>query len=182
MTDEFEKKTVRKFGARGSPVFEQEQKTTDLADLTERVEETAVPFCECGEPIMTTAGDVSRCCECELLCCQHCRIRHRKRTLCPTCARHQYVDKQSYLALVFLQHDRMTPDDLIEVTTHEGEVIEVDIDAVATVLLEGEYLTAAGDLSSAGTEALHIGHQLYGDDADVQAVRTQLRVQEVIDR
>jgi hypothetical protein len=182
MSDEFEKTTIKKFGARGSPVYEQEQKTTDLGDLTERTEETAVPFCECGEPIMTTAGDVSRCCACELLCCKRCRIRHRRRTLCPRCARDQYVDKPAYLALVFLQHELMTPDELIEVTTHDGEIIEVDIDAVATALLEGDYLTEAGDLSSHGTEALHIGHQLYGDDADIQAVRTQIRLQEVIDQ
>jgi hypothetical protein len=76
----------------------------------------------------------------------------------------------------------MAPDDLVKVTTHDGEVIEVDVDAAATVLLEGDYLTEAGDLSSKGTEALHIGHQLYGEDADVQAVRTQIRVQEVVDQ
>jgi signal transduction histidine kinase len=38
MTDQFDKDTIRQFGARGSPVFSSEKTSTDLEELTERVE------------------------------------------------------------------------------------------------------------------------------------------------
>lgn len=183
MTDEFTKKTVKKFGARGSPVFEQEQKTTDLDELEERVEQTTVPFCECGHPILTESGDVFRCTNCELLCCTTCHIEVSKRVLCPTCSRRLYgIGKRTYLSLIFLDHDLMAPDDLVQVTTQAGEVIELTIDTAADVLVEHDYLTDDGRLSPEGKEALAVGHQLYRDDGDIQRVMEQIRLQEVITR
>lgn len=182
MTDEFSKDTIKKFGPRGSPIFEREQKTTDLDDLEERIEQTAVAFCNCGAPI-ASVQEVYRCCECELLCCQRCHIELSRKQYCPMCARHKFdLDKRTFLSLVFLQHDEMTPDDLIDVTTQADEVVEIVIDPAADAMVEQDYLTDAGDLSQRGNEALHVGKQLYGDDGDVQAVMEQLRHQEVVDR
>lgn len=182
MTDEFTKDTIKKFGPRGSPIFEREQKTTDLDDLKERVEETAVPFCTCGAPI-TGTPEVYRCCDCELICCHRCQIALSKRHYCPMCARNRFaLDKRTFLVLVFLQHDVMAADDLVAVTTHEGEVFEVEIDAAADALVEYDYLTEDGTLSPQGKEALHVGHAVYGDDPDIEAVVEQLRVREVVDR
>lgn len=180
MPDEFSKKTVKKFGARGSPVFEQEEKTTDLADLDERVEQTAVPFCECGARL---AGEVYRCCQCEIISCGRCHVERSRYNYCPTCARRQFgLDKRTFLSLVFLDHGVMAPDDLLTITTHDGEVLDLVIDPAADTLVEHDYLTDEGTLSAAGKEALAVGHQLYGDDRDIRAVRDQLRLQEVATR
>lgn len=181
MADEFSKKTIKKFGPRGSPVFEQEEKTTDLGDLGERIEQTAVPFCNCGASI-TAMEEVYRCCDCELICCQRCHIRLSKRHYCPTCARNRFaLDKRTFLSLVFLQHGRLEPDDLVEVDTLDDDVIEVAIDPAADALVEHDYLADTGGLSPEGKEALHVGRQLYGDDGDVQAVMDRLTLQEVVD-
>lgn len=177
---EFTKKTVKKFGPRGSPVFEQEERTIDLEDLGERIEQTAVPFCTCGAPITTTA-EVYRCCDCELLACQRCRIALSRRHYCPMCARRRYaLDKRTYLTLVCLQHATLTPDDLVTVTTQAGEIIEIDVDPAVTPVVEHGYLEDDGSLSAQGREALHVGRQLYGEDADIQSVLDQLRVADVV--
>jgi hypothetical protein len=183
MTDEFTKDTIKKFGPRGSPIFEREQKTTDLEDLAERVEATAVPFCTCGAPITGTA-EVYRCCTCDLICCQRCHIELSRWHYCPTCARHRFdLDKRTFLSLVLLDHDRLAPDDLVTVTADPmGEIFEVDVDATATALVANDYLTDDGELAPEGKEALHVGQQLYGDDADIQAVMDQLRLQAVVDQ
>ncbi|USZ68530.1 hypothetical protein NGM10_02030 [Halorussus salilacus] len=185
MTDEhtdFTKTTVRTFGPRGSPVFEQEEKTTDLDDLTERVEQTAVPFCTCGAPI-SGSGDVYRCCDCELICCTRCEIRLSRQHVCPLCARRRFdMDKRTFLTLVFLQHETMTFADLFDVTTQAGEITAVDIDAVANTVVKQGYLADDGTLSDRGREALHVGHQLYGADTDVQSVLDQLRVKAVAEQ
>lgn len=179
---DFTKKTVKKFGPRGSPVFEQEEKTTDLDDLAERVEQTAVPFCTCGAPI-TGTPEVYRCCDCELICCQRCQIALRRRHYCPTCARRQFdLDKRTFLTLVGLQHETLTPDDLLSVTTQAGDVVEVTIDPAADVVVEHDYLADDGTLSARGREALHVGQQLYGDDDDIQSVLDQLRLSAVVDQ
>jgi len=182
MTDEFSKKTVKKFGPRGSPVFEQEQKTTDLETLQERVDQTTVPFCECGAPI-TATDEVYRCSDCDLLCCNRCHIELSRWQYCPTCARRRFgLDKRTFLALVFLQHDRMGLDDLVTVTTDpDGTVIELEFDAIADTLVEYEYLTDDGNLSPDGLEALSVGRRLYGGDQDIQAVLEQIRLKEVVD-
>ena len=183
MTDRFKKKTIKKFGPRGSPIFDQEEKTTDLDDLEERIEQTKVPFCECGAPI-TAMPEVYRCCDCELICCQRCRIRLSKRHVCPTCARRRFgLDKRTFLSLVFIDHDLMEPDDLIDITTvPTGEVIEIDIDTIADTVVEHAYLAEDGDLSSTGKEALYVGRQLYGEDSDIQAVLENIRLLEVVNR
>ena len=182
MADDFDKKTVKKFGARGSPVFEQEQKTTDLEELQEEVEETALPFCNCGAPI-TAKPDVYRCCDCELICCQRCQITHSRKHYCPMCAKNKFdLDKRTFLSLVFIQHDLMPPDALVDITTQAGEVVEIAIDATADAVLLNDYLTDDGTLSPQGSEALHVGHQLYGEDPDVESLMNQLQVQEVVER
>lgn len=180
---DFTKKTVKKFGARGSPVFEQEQKTTDLDDLEERIEQTTVPFCTCGAPISGTP-EVYRCCDCELICCQRCVILQSRRHYCPMCAQRRFaLDKRTFLSLVFLDHDRLTPADLVDLTTDPaGQVTAIEIDTAATALVEQDYLTDDGALSPMGKEALHVGQQLYGDDGDIQAVMDRLRLQEVVNR
>jgi hypothetical protein len=179
---DFTKKTVRKFGPRGSPVFEQEEKTTDLENLAERVEQTAVPFCNCGAPISGTA-DVYRCCECEMICCTRCEVRLSRRHFCPLCAQRQFaLDKRTFLALVFLQQDTLAFEDLFEVTTQAGDVIEIGIDGAADAIVAQGYLADDGTLSDQGREALHVGHQLYGEDEDVQAVLDQLRVASVVEQ
>lgn len=184
MTDEFTKDTIKKFGPRGSPVFEREQKKTDLDELSSRTETTAIPFCTCGAQI-TAAPTVYRCCSCELICCERCQIRHSKHSYCPTCARRQYdLDKRTFLALVFLQHGHLVPDDLVAVTTVADEPVEITIDTAVDALLRNNYLAddEARTLSSAGQEALHVGHQLYGDDEDVQAIMNQIKINEVSSR
>lgn len=184
MTDEFTKRTIKRFGERGNPVYEQEEKTTNLEDLEERIEETTVPFCECGAPLLVETVDVYRCVDCQLLCCRRCRISLSRYNYCPLCARQQFgVDKRTFLSLVFIDHRIMAPDDLIEVTTDPaGEVIDVEIDPGAGSLLEHDYLTEEGRLTATGKEALHIGHQLYDGDADVQGVLEQIRHAEVVNR
>lgn len=180
--NDFTKKTVKKFGPRGSPVFEQEEKTTDLDDLGERIEQTAVPFCTCGAPITGTA-EVYRCCNCDLICCQQCQIMLSRWHYCPTCARRRFgLDKRTFLTLVGLQHETVGPDELVRVTTQAGDVIEVAIDPVADTVVERGYLAADGTLSAEGREALHVGHQLYADDEDVRTVLDQLRLRSVVNR
>lgn len=183
MSDEFTKHTIKKFGLRGSEVLEEEEKTTDLDDLGERIEQTAVSFCTCGAPITTTGG-VYRCCNCEVLCCQHCHIELSRYNYCPVCIQQQYdLDKRTFLSLVFLKRGVMQPDDLIRVETDvDGTVVQVDIDAATGPVVEHDYLTDEGTLSAHGDEALHVGRQLYGDDTDVQGVMEQLRLQEVVAR
>lgn len=182
MPDQFDKTTTRSFGARGSPVFNQEQTTTDLEEMVVDVTETDHPFCTCGAPI-TAAPDVApavyRCCSCELISCQRCIIRLRKRHFCPTCMQREFVDKHTFLTLLFIDRDRLEPDDLVDITTVGGEPVEVTIDPAATHLTEHGYLEEDGTLAPTGREALHVGHQLFDEDPDIQQVKHQLRVQEV---
>lgn len=182
MAEEFTKKTIKKFGARGSPVYEQAEQTTDLDDLSERIEETAVPFCTCGR-VLATLTEVARCSVCELLCCGACRISISKMVHCPTCARQRFdLDKRLFLALVFLEHGQLAPDDLVQVTTHEGEVLDITIDPATGPVLDHGYLTEEGGLSATGREAVAVGKAVYGDDPDVQGVLDQLRLAAVVDQ
>ncbi|MDS0476812.1 hypothetical protein [Natrinema sp. 1APR25-10V2] len=185
MGEEFTKDHIKKFGARGAPVYEQEKSKTDLDDLTTRVVETGHPFCTCGAPISAVTDAppaVYRCTRCELISCQRCVIRMRRQSLCPTCARREYVDKRTFLALTFLDKGVMEPDDLVTVETVGDEPVEVTIDPATNPLFENDYLTDDGQLSYKGQEAAAVGRQLYGDDADIQAVMGQLRIQEVVNR
>lgn len=181
MPDTFEKDIVKKFGPRGSSVFEREQKTTDLDGMSERVEQTAQPFCTCGAPI-TTTPEVYRCCRCELICCQRCHVELSRRNFCPDCAQWQFdLDKRTFLSLVFIHHDLMAPDALIDITTQGGEVIEIQIDETADALFLNDYLTEDGALSPQGREALHVGNQIFGDDGDVQSVMEQIQIKKVVE-
>ena len=182
MSDIFEKETVKRFGARGSSVFEHEQKTTDLEDLAERVEKIVGSFCTCGAQI-NAETEVYRCCICNLICCTRCQIRHSRMSRCPLCARQQFaLDKHAFLSLMFIAKGIIKPDDLIIIETVADEPVEITIDPAATVLSEHEYVVADGSLSAAGKEALYVGKQIYGEDSDVQAVMDTIRVQEVANR
>lgn len=181
MPDTFDKEIIKTFGLRGSPVYEREQKTTDLEALRERIEQTAQPFCTCGAPI-TTTPDVYRCCSCEAICCQRCHIELSRRNFCPTCAQHRFdLDKPTFLSLLFIHHDLMPPDVLVDITTQAGEVIEIEIDETADALFLNEYLTDDGSLSPPGREALHVGNRLYGDDGDVRSVIEQIQLKKVVE-
>jgi hypothetical protein len=181
-TEEFTKETEKKFGERGDTVVEKEEQTTDLDDLTERTEQTVQPFCQCGAAI-TSSGEVHRCVGCEGLSCQLCTIRWSRMSHCPSCAKqHWEVDKKLFLSLLFIAKDVMAADDLIEVQTQGDEPVDVTIDPAATALQENEYLEDDGSLSPEGQEALHVGQQLYSEDADVQSAKEAVRVQEVVNR
>lgn len=179
-TDTFDKETVKKFGPRGSPVFERETKQTDLEDLTERVEHQQVAFCTCGAPL-TATGQVYRCCGCELISCDRCIIRLHRQHLCPTCARTEYaLDKRVFVSLLFLKNNILAPSDLAQVETIGDEPVEITVDRTASVLVEHDYLDDGGDLTPAGQEAYHVGKQLYEEDDDVQSMVQNIRVQEVV--
>lgn len=182
MTDEFSKDTIKKFGPRGAEFYERTEQTTDLDALSSRVEETALPFCTCGRQLAGT-GDVYRCCDCEVICCEHCHVALSRWHYCPTCARRRFeLDKRTFLALVFLDRDLLTLDDLVDVVAHEGEVLEVAVDAATDVVVGNQYVDADGGLSPAGKEAMAVGRQLYGDDGDVTTVLEQLRLRDVVAR
>lgn len=183
MTEEFSKKQATKFGARGAETYGEEEKTIDTDGLSETVERIDYPFCRYGHPILTAPGDVYTCVNCDCRCCENCYVEISRHVLCVTCGQLIYgLDKTAYLTLIFLDHDLMSPDDLIEVTTLAGEVIEIEIDTAAETLVEHGYLTEDGGLSPEGKEALAVGGQIFGDDGDVQRVREQIRIQEVVDR
>jgi len=92
------------------------------------------------------------------------------------------LDKRTFLSLVFIQHDLMPSDALVDITTQAGEVVEIAIDETADAVLLNDYLADDGTLSPQGSEALHVGHQLYGEDPDVESLMSQLQVKEVVER
>lgn len=182
MTDEFTKKTRKKFGERGNLFFDEAVKTTNLDDLSELEQETKIAFCTCGTPLLVETVDVYRCVECPELCCRHCRVSLSRYNYCPVCARQRFgVDKRTFLSLVFIDHHLMDPEELIRVAADPaGEVIDIEIDPGAGTLLEHDYLTNDGRLTPTGKEALYVGHQLYDDDADVQGVLERIHLAEVV--
>lgn len=183
MTDEFQKTTIKKLGSRGNIDYEQTARTADLDTLEERIEEVDVAFCECGARLAADMSEVYRCCLCDVICCPACRIRHTKYHYCTTCAMRQFeLDKHTFLTLLFIQHDLLTSDDLIQVTAHDDEVFDLQIDTAADVLVDHDYLTEAGTLSAAGTEALAVGRQVFEEDSDVRAVIDHIRLTEVAER
>jgi hypothetical protein len=121
--------------------------------------------------------------ECNELACPLCRLRLHRRCYCPDCAEQAFaLDKRVFLSLLFLQKDVLELDDLLHVDTVGDTPVELAIDRAATTLIEHDYVdTETGELTAAGTEALAVGEQLYGEDTDVQSVLQQIRVQEVVD-
>lgn len=179
-TDTYEKDITKRIGPRGSPAFERTHRETDLEDLTTQIEHTTHPICTCGAPLSAT-GQVYRCCGCELIACRLCIIRLHRYHYCPTCARIEYaLDKRIFVSLLFLQHDILKPEDLTTIDTIDDEPVEITIDRAASVLVEHDYLDDDGTLTPEGTEALHVGKQLYGEDDDVQSMLQQIRIREVV--
>lgn len=184
MPDEFVKEYIKRFGERGALDVERTLKRVDLDTLTEEIEEVCQIFCNCGAPIKEQDDyyQVYRCASCNNLSCQLCVIRHSRNHYCPTCLKVGFLDKHSYLALLLIDHRLLTPDDLVTVETFADEPIEVTVDPAAETLFEADYLTDDGGLTPQGKEALAIGHQLFGEDDDIQSVRQRIRIQEVADR
>jgi hypothetical protein len=184
MSDEFVKEYVKRFGERGALDVEQTLKQVDLDTLTEHTEEVCQVFCNCGAPLKAVDDTypVYRCASCDNLSCQLCVIRHSRYHYCPTCLKFGFLDKHAYLALLLIDHDLMAPDELVTIETFGEEPVEVTVDPAANTLLEADYIAEDENLTPQGKEALAIGHQLFGEDADIQSVRHRIRIQEVADR
>lgn len=175
----FAKETVKRFGARGSPVFEQEEKHVDLDRGRIRTEQTGVPICTCGAPL-TATGQVYRCCSCELIGCPRCVIRLHRRHFCPTCAQQEYaLDKHVVVSLLFIKHDVLEPDDLTQVETAGDSPVAITVDHAADPFVDNGYVEETGELTTDGREALAVGKQLYGEDEDVRSLLRTVRVRTV---
>lgn len=177
--DEFVTREVTWFGALGSEKLHERVERTDPDAGEMAVEETTISFCSCGVSPSETDRPY-KCVDCTAICCERCHIRWSRKTYCPDCAKRRWaVDKAVFYALWFLDEEVRDVDDLVTVETQDDVPVEVQIEGPAAVLQEHDYLEDDGSLSTDGQEALSVGKQLYDDDADVNAIETRLRIQEV---
>lgn len=176
----YDRATVRRFGARGTLDFDQEQTRTDLDTLTERVVRIDVPFCTCGAALTPTAA--YRCCACDAIACPQCTIRLHRQHYCPACIRQRYgLDKPGFIALVFIHHDVLDAADLLHIEFTDDNTLQLIIDDAGSVV-DPDYLTGDGSLTPRGQEALHVGKQVYGENPDVRALLHQLRIRSIATR
>ncbi|WP_226005940.1 hypothetical protein [Natrinema salinisoli] len=179
----FEKEETEHFAERGTDIVYHKEKTVDPATGRIEIKSKSHPICTCGTPHVKVDEDTYyayRCAECDNLSCPECIIKLQRRRYCPQCVETAYsMDRRVFWFLLYINHDQLDADDLIQVDAVEDGT-DVVVDRAASTLSDHGYITDDGhDLSPAGTEALAAGKKLYEDDPDVKSTLETLRVQEV---
>ncbi|NUC70713.1 hypothetical protein HTZ84_00025 [Haloterrigena sp. SYSU A558-1] len=178
-TDSFTEVNRVSLSQRGTLDLEDQETRTDLDTGTE-IHEATIPICKCGREI-TEDDRKYRCVQCDDPACPVCHVRINPGHYCPWCAEQRYMlDKYVYLSLYYLKKGIVQIDDFLQVDAVAGEPAEIAVDRAASVMTEMDYVdTETGEVTPQGRDALSVGSRLYGDEPDIQQIKTEIRVAEV---
>lgn len=139
-------------------------------------------FCKnCGNRI--SKENITRCCHCNALLCENCRILYLKRVHCLECMKEEHgisLDKPDYKILLCISNEITSPKKIFRLTGIKTDEVKKKIDVFMDRYLTRkptrliERIFPKLRLTDLGNDALAVFDEVYGEDADCVRMKQKL--------